>query len=110
MSARFESFGSTPLGQTLTNLINEDHRYIEFRAFSREGFPAVTALVSELEPIIGAYRESDPAMFDNAKQFVGWAVANVMRNHGYQIERKAARVPGKLFTVAAVWGQPAPPK
>ena len=40
--------------------------------------------------------------FDAAKQFVGWAVASIMRSHGHGIVDRS-RVPGKLFTVAAIW-------
>ncbi len=108
MTARFEAFAATPLGKTIGNTIDTDVRYIEFRAFSREGFPAVTALVSDLKPILEPLRATDPALFDSAKQFVGWKVGGVMRARGHQIARKAARVPGKLFTVAAVGGPPLP--
>ncbi len=103
MSSRFESFGQTPRGIELANIIDTPDRYIEFRAFSREGFPAVTALVSQLRPILEPMREGDPTGFDSAKQFVGYFVGLIMRRNGHSIIKKSARVPGKLFTVAALW-------
>jgi hypothetical protein len=103
MSSRFESFEQTPRGQELTSIIDTSDRYIEFRAFSREGFPAVTALVSELAPILEPLRESSPTEFKSAKQFVGYHVGSIMRRHGHSIVNESVRVPGKLFTVAALW-------
>jgi hypothetical protein len=92
------------MGQQLAAAIDTPDRYIEFRAFSREGFPAVTALVSELSPILEPLRTTDPQQFGAAKQFVGWYVGEIMRQNGHVIVRKSASVPGKLFTVGAVWG------
>ncbi len=104
---RFEHFGSTALGQSLSRLIDTPDRYIEFRAFSREGFPAVTALVSVLTPVLEPLRRTNPAQFDAAKQFAGWLTGVIMRRHRHVIVRKSASVPGKLFNVAAVWsGEP----
>jgi hypothetical protein len=106
-TTRFEHFGRTPLGQHLTTMIDTPERYVEFRAFSREGFPAVTALVSVLTAVLEPLRHSDPAQFDAAKQFAGWLAGVIMRRHRHVIVRKSARVPGKLFNVAAVWsGEP----
>jgi len=106
-SSRFDSYGLSPRGQELTHIIDTPDRYVEFRAFSREGFSAVTALVSQLRPILEALRESSPAAFDSAKQFVGFYVGTIMRRHGHSIIKKSVRVPGKLFTVGALWS-PAP--
>jgi hypothetical protein len=103
MTSRFDSFGQSPLGQELTNIIDTPERYAEFRAFSREGLPAVAALVSQLRPILEPLRESNPAEFDSAKQFVGFYVGSIMRSHGHSIIKKSVRVPGKLFTVGALW-------
>ncbi len=104
---RFEHFSYTSLGKRLAGLIDTPDRYVEFRAFSREGFPAVTALVSILTPILEPLRQSNPAQFDAAKQFVGWLTGVIMRRHQHVIVRKSASVPGKLFNVAAVWsGEP----
>jgi hypothetical protein len=110
MSTRFESYSRTPRGQRLAAIIKAPERCSEYRAFSREGFPAVTALVSlvrdELEPL----RRSDRREFDAAKQFVGWVVAGILRNHGHQIIGRS-RVPGGLFTVGAIWsGEPKTPE
>ncbi len=106
-TTRFEHFGRTPLGQRLTIMIDTPERYIEFRAFSREGFPAVTALVSILTDVLEPLRDTDPRQFDAAKQFAGWLTGVIMRRHRHGIVRKSARVPGKLFNVAAVWsGEP----
>ena len=101
--SRFDHYARTPLGHQLTIIIDTPDRYVEFRAFSREGFPAVTALVSVLTPLLAPLRQIDPTKFDAAKQFVGWLTGVIMRRHGHTIVRKAASVPGKLFNVAAVW-------
>ena len=103
MPTRFEYYGRTARGRQLATMIDTRDRYIEFRAFSREGFPAVTALVSILSPVLEPLRHADPPEFDAAKQFVGWFTGEIMRSHGHTIVRKSKNVPGKLFTVGAVW-------
>ena len=103
MTSRFDSFGQSPRGQELTNIIDTPDRYAEFRAFSREGLPAVAALVSQLRPILESLRGSNPVEFDSAKQFIGFHVGSIMRRHGHSIVKKSVRVPGKLFTVGALW-------
>lgn len=106
MTTRFESYSHTPRGQRLAAIINTSARYPEYRAFSREGYPAVTALVSLLRPELEPLRLADRREFDAGKQFVGWAVASVMRDHGHAIIGRS-RVPGGLFTVGAIWsGEP----
>jgi hypothetical protein len=79
MTTCFEAYSHTPRGQRLAAIINAPARYPEYRAFSREGFPAITALVSLLKPELEALRLADRQAFDAAKQFVGWAVGAVMR-------------------------------
>jgi hypothetical protein len=79
MTTCFEAYSHTPRGQRLAAIINAPARYPEYRAFSREGFPAITALVSLLKPELEALRLADRRAFDAAKQFVGWAVGAVMR-------------------------------
>lgn len=101
--SRFEHFGLTALGRQLASIIDAPDRYIEFRAFSREGFPAVTALVSVLTPILEPLRETDLPTFNAAKQFAGWLTGEIMRRRKHYIVRKSVNVPGKLFSVAAVW-------
>ena len=112
MTTPFEHYGRTPRGRRLTAIINDPARYPEYRAFSREGFPSVTALVSLVRSELEGLRLSDRREFDAAKQFVGWAVGAVMRSHGHKIVGKK-RVPGGLFIVGAIWSgepmaQPAP--
>ena len=103
MTSRFDHFATTTLGQRLAAIIDGPNRYIEMAAFSREGFPAVTALVSLLRDLLEPLRLTDPKLFDAAKQFCGFRVGETMRAHGHVIVRRAARVPGGLFTVATVW-------
>jgi hypothetical protein len=106
MMTRFNGYSRTPRGQRLAAIVDDADRYPEYRAFSREGFPAVTALVSLVEPELDALRHSDRREFDAAKQFVGWAVGAIMRAHGHAIVGRS-RVPGGLFTVGAIWsGEP----
>jgi hypothetical protein len=106
MTTRFESYGRTPRGSRLAAIVRDPARYPEYRAFSREGFPAVTALVSLVRPELEHLRRSDRREFDAAKQFAGWAVGCVMRDHGHAIIGRS-RVPGGLFTVGAIWsGEP----
>jgi hypothetical protein len=102
MTTRFNAYNRTPRGQRLATIINDPVRYAELRAFAREGFPAVTALVSLVKPELEALRHSDRREFDAAKQFVGWAVGVIMRAHGHAIVGRS-RVPGGLFTVGAIW-------
>lgn len=109
MNNRFNEFAQSPLGLEIIaiidgkEIIDREKRQIEFAAFSREGFPAVTALVTELEPVLIKLREADPKTFNFAKQFVGDYVGERMRENGYEISRAAKSVPGKLFNVGAVW-------
>jgi|HubBroStandDraft_4_1064222.scaffolds.fasta_scaffold382430_2 hypothetical protein len=102
MTTRFLSYSRTARGQRLTAIIQTPERYPEYRAFSREGFPAVTALVSLLRAELEPLRLADRRAFDAAKQFVG----SVMRYHRHAIIGRS-RVPGGLFTVGAIWsGEP----
>jgi hypothetical protein len=103
MNKRYEAFSQTQLGQQIVKIISQPNRQIEFNAFSREGFPAVTALISELSPVLLPLKSSDPKAFNFAKQFVGDFVGDMMRGAGRKIERQAKSVPGKLFSVGAVW-------
>ena len=106
MTTRFESYGRTPRGSRLAAIVRDPARYPEYRAFSREGFPAVTALVSLVRPELEHLRRSDRREFDAAKQYIGWAVGSVMRNHRHAIIGRS-RVPSGLFTVGAIWsGEP----
>ena len=112
MTTPFEHYGRTQRGQRLAAIVNNPARYPEYTAFSREGFPAVTALVSQVKSELEGLRRSNPREFDAAKRFVGWAAGAVMRRHGHEIVGKK-RVPGGLFTVGAIWtdkpmAQPAP--
>ena len=102
MITRFESYGRTPLGRRLAAITSTPERYAEYRAFSREGFPAVTALVSLIRPELERVQQSNRREFDAAKQFVGWAVGQIMRDHAHKIVGRS-RVPGGLFTVGAIW-------
>jgi hypothetical protein len=106
MTTRFQAYSHSPRGQRLAAIINAPARYAEYQAFSREGFPAVTALVSLVRPELEHLRRSDRREFDAGKQFVGWAVGSVMRDHGHEIIGRS-RVPGGLFIVGAIWsGEP----
>jgi hypothetical protein len=104
MTIPSEIYGRTAQGQRLAVIISDPARYPEYRAFSREGFPAVTALVSLVQPELEALRHSDRREFDTAKQFIGWAVGVVMRARGHGIVGRS-RVPGGLFTVGAIWSR-----
>ena len=103
MHKRYDGFAQTALGREITGIIDQRDRQIEFNAFSREGFPAVTALVSQLSPVLLKYKASDPKTFNFAKQFVGAYVGDMMKAAKHTMVRDAKSVPGKLFTVGAVW-------
>jgi hypothetical protein len=106
MTTPSEIYGRTPRGQRLAVIVRDPDRYPEYRAFSREGFPAVTAVLSLVMPELEPLRHSDRREFDVAKQFVGWAVGVIMRARGHAIVGRS-RVPGGLFSVGAIWsGQP----
>ena len=100
MSARFVDFEKTELGQKLKALVEEPNRLIEFEAFSREGFPAVTALVSEVSPLLENITSVKERNF--IKQSIGDFVARVMRKAKYEKVGQRS-VPGKLFSVGALW-------
>jgi hypothetical protein len=106
MTTPSEVYGRTPREQRLAAIADDPDRYPEYRAFSREGFPAVTAVLSLVKSELEALRHSDRREFDAAKQYVGWAVGVIMRAHGHAIVGRS-RVPGGLFTVGAIWsGEP----
>jgi hypothetical protein len=98
MTTPSEIYGRTPRGQRLAAIVDDPDRYPEYRAFSREGFPAVTAVLSLVKPELEALRHSHRREFDAAKQFVGWAVGVIMRAHGHAIVGRS-RVRGGLFAV-----------
>ena len=102
MSTPFDAYANTACGQRLAAIIDDPARYLEYRCFSREGWPAVTAIVSLVRPELHHLRKSDPKEFAAAKQFVGWAVGQMMRRYGHHIVGRA-RVPGRLFTMGAIW-------
>jgi hypothetical protein len=101
MTTRFESYGRTALGRRLAEIVTAPERYGEYRAFSREGFPAVTARISLMRPELEPLRRTKRQEFQAAKQFVGWAVGQIMRDHGHKTVGRW-RVPGSLFTVGAI--------
>lgn len=103
MTTRFESFGKTPLGIEIAAVVDQPNRLIEFDAFSREGFPAVTALVSQLTPLLERVKRDNPAQFGPSKQFVGWYVGQQLRAADRTMVKESKAVPGKLFSVGAVW-------
>ena len=103
MHTRYDSFARTTLGQQIAAMIEHPDRLAEFNAFSREGFPAVTALVSQLSPVLIPLKASDPKTFNFAKQFVGAYVGDMMQRAECTMVHKAKAVPGKLFSVGTLW-------
>jgi hypothetical protein len=102
MTTPFDAYSRSALGQRLAAIANDPARYPEYSGFSREGFSAVTALVTLLRPELEPLEKADPKEFNAAKQFVGWAVGAVMRSHGHKMVGRS-RVPGRLFTMGAIW-------
>ena len=76
---RFDHFSTTSLGQKLAAVIDAPDRYTEMAAFTREGFPAITAMVSLLRDLLEPLRAADRKLFDEAKQFCGYRVGEIMR-------------------------------
>lgn len=103
MQKRYQGIAMTPLGKQIAAIIDQPNRQIELDAFSREGFPAVTALVSQLKPVLLPLRKKDLKRFNFAKQYVGAYVGEMMQRAGRTIVNSGKRVPGKLFSVGAVW-------
>ena len=68
MTTPSEVYGRTLRGQRLAAIVDDPDRCPEYRAFSREGFPAVTALVSLVKPELEALRHSDRREFDPAER------------------------------------------
>ena len=107
MATPSEHYGRTEVGRRLAAIVTDRARYPEYRAFSREGFPAVTALISLVRPELERLRRADPQAFHAANQYIGWAVGQMMRAHGHCIIGRR-RVPGGLFTTGTIWsGEPA---
>jgi hypothetical protein len=102
MTTPCERYGGTKIGRRLAAIVNNPARYPEYCAFSREGFPAVTAIGSLVRPELERLRGDDGRAFQAAKQYVGWAVAQVMRAHGHK-DIKRRRVPGGLIALGAIW-------
>lgn len=102
MSMRFANFEETALGADLKALVSGRDRLIEFKAFSREGFPAVTALVSEATRVFEKHGVKQGKERNFAKQSIGDFVGRVMRDAGY-VKTGQRSVPGKLFSVGALW-------
>jgi hypothetical protein len=114
MTSPCERYGRTEVGRCLEAIVNDPARYPEYRAFSREGYPAVMAIMSLVRPELERLQRADPREFHIANQYVGWAVGQVMRAHGHQIVGRR-RVAGRLITQGAVWChepviEPAAPK
>ena len=104
MAGRFDKFEETPLGQALFALTQGKERRIEFEAFSREGFPAVTALVSLVAKIFADHNVTETKVRNFAKQSVGAWIAPVMIDAGYTKVGQRS-VPGKTFSVGALWAK-----
>lgn len=102
MAIQYSEFEKTPLGQALFALVNQEDRLIELKAFSREGFPAVTALVTEVAEVLQQHGVTETKDRNYAKQSVGDFVARVMRDAGYEKVGQRS-VPGKTFTSGAMW-------
>jgi hypothetical protein len=102
MTTPCERYGDTKSGRRLAAIVDDPARYPEYCAFSREGYPAVMAIVSLIRPELERLRLTDPKAFDAAKQYVGWAVGQVMRARGHQM-RGRRRVRGRLMTLGATW-------
>lgn len=102
MAGQFINFEKTPLGLALKKLVFRKDRDVELIAFSREGFPAVTALVSEVAEVLQRFECNDIKERNFAKQSVGAFVAELMTEHDYE-NIGSRSVPGKTFTTGAVW-------
>ena len=102
VSIEFINFAASPLGTVLMELVSGSTRLTEFKAFSREGYPAVTAIVSEASKILQDHDVSVIKERNFVKQSIGDFVARVMRDAGY-IKVGSRSVPGKLFSTGAIW-------
>ena len=102
MSIEFNNFEGSELGQLLTKMISGEDRLIEFKAFSREGYPAVTAIVSEVSQLLQDHDVTVIKERNFVKQCIGDFVGRVMREEGY-IKSGSRSVPGKLFSTGAIW-------
>ena len=64
MTTRFNAYSRTPRGQRLAAIVDDPDRYPEYRAFSREGFPAAdrvaqTVVKRYLEPLVEPHFHDD---------------------------------------------------
>ncbi len=102
MVIEYVNFEGSALGQALKNLIDGPERLVEFKAFSREGYPALTALVSEATQLLKKFEVTETRDRNYVKQNIGDYVARIMRDAGY-VKANQRSVPGKLFSSGACW-------
>jgi hypothetical protein len=101
MHARFAAYRTTEQGRAIEAIARQKDRLIEFALLSRLGMPAVIALSWDVAPLLRNLSDADRR---DAKQFCGAIVAEIMRQHGYEIAnpRGSAKI-GGVFTLGVVW-------
>lgn len=103
MHPRFEAYRTKPRGRIIEGIVRKPENLYGFKLLSKLGMPAVVAVSWEIAPILD---DLAPKERDEAKQFCGAMVGEVMREHDYEIinSRGSARA-GGVFTLGAVWGE-----
>jgi hypothetical protein len=105
MHPRFEAYRKTELGQQIESIARREQHFYGYELLSWQKMPAVIAVARQIAPLLEGLTA---AQRDEAKQFCGAAVGEVMREHGYEIvnPRGSARASG-VFTLGAVWAHAA---
>lgn len=99
--SRFDNFAATRTGQALHALVALPEMVPAYVALSAIGKPAVQALAGFVSPVISALPSKSER--DAASQFVGWAVARIMRDLGFRLIKERGRVSGAPYRTGAVW-------
>ncbi len=103
MHPRFEAYRSQPIAKEIEAIARKPEHIYGYTLLSKLGVPAVVAISWDVAPLL---RNLPSTAKDEAKQFCGALVGDIMRERGYDIvnPRGSARA-GGVFTVGAVWGE-----
>ena len=94
---RFSDVHDSRLGRDILKFLTDHDNLIRMETASELGRPAVEALGDRLVARLG-----DGVKADRIKQFVGFAVRQVMESRGFQLDAQGAKVRvGDLFTVGS---------
>lgn len=97
MNPCYNRFRALQKGMHLESAIDTEENYLAFVHLSRQGRPAIEAVVDAVLRVYPAIR-----IDDFSRQFCGAIVGNVMYGHGHSSLQKA-RVEGNVFGEGTVY-------